>query len=261
MTGWFWMGLLTGLAANECCSISEWTARRLVRWSAHVRYEDPERAEIRADELEAVVADRPGQLFKLITAACFVLSAVRAWIGRATAGAPVTRAPVTSVIPSGVAALRITATVAVRIINVAVLVAIVLSSLLVNGIRVPSSTAHSFLESYYQKIVQPSARSYLFQNELTANFRSAPGVSWSSYENFWATQRFVTVNSVIPVPRNPMEFAVNLTYESKATNKAMAITYDVWLACHGDFVTGLTSRLPFMGCSADNLQIDATKVV
>lgn len=83
MTGWFWAGLITGLAANECCAISEWTARKLVRWSAHVRYEDPERAEVRAQELEAVVADRPGQLFKLITAAFFVFSAVRVWIRRA----------------------------------------------------------------------------------------------------------------------------------------------------------------------------------
>ena len=257
MTGWFWVGLLTGLASNECCSISEWTARRLVRWSAHVRYEEPERAEIRAQELEAVVADRPCQLFKLITAACFVLAAVRAWIGRATAGAPVT-----SVIPSGVAVLRITATASARIIAVTVPFAIALSSLfVVSGIQVQSSAAHSFLESYYEKVVQPSARSYLFQNDLTANFRSLPSASWSSYENFWATQRSVTVNSVIPVSGNRMEFTVNLTYESKGTNKAIAITSDVWLICHGNFLTGLTGRLPGMGCPADNLQIDATKVI
>jgi hypothetical protein len=82
MIGWFWAGLLTGLAANECCAISEWTARKLVRWSAHVRYEDTERAEIRAQELEAVIADRPGQLFKLFTALCFVFAAMQAQMRR-----------------------------------------------------------------------------------------------------------------------------------------------------------------------------------
>jgi hypothetical protein len=84
MTDWFWAGLLTGIAANECCAVSEWTARKLVRWSAHVRYGDTERAEIRAQELEAVIADRPGQLFKLFTALCFVFAAMRAWMRRRT---------------------------------------------------------------------------------------------------------------------------------------------------------------------------------
>jgi len=104
MTGWFWAGLATGLAANECVEISEWVARRMVRWSAHIRYEDEERAKIRAQELVAVIADRPCQLFKLITAACFVLSAVYVWVGRAAA-----RAPVADVHVSGTVALRVTA--------------------------------------------------------------------------------------------------------------------------------------------------------
>lgn len=81
MTGWFW-GLIAGIAANEACSISDWMARKLVQWSARVRYEDPERAEARAEELVAVIADRPGQLFKLSTAGCFVFAAICAWISR-----------------------------------------------------------------------------------------------------------------------------------------------------------------------------------
>jgi glycosyltransferase involved in cell wall biosynthesis len=82
VTGWFWAGLVTGLAANELLDISEWAARRLVRWSARLRYEDPERAGIRAEELDAVITARPGQLLKLITAGCFFLSATRVWMGR-----------------------------------------------------------------------------------------------------------------------------------------------------------------------------------
>jgi glycosyltransferase involved in cell wall biosynthesis len=80
--GWFWAGLVTALAANELLDISEWAARRLVRWSAHLRYVDAERACVRAEELDAVITARPGQLLKLITAGCFFLSATRAWMGR-----------------------------------------------------------------------------------------------------------------------------------------------------------------------------------
>lgn len=82
MTGWFWAGLVTALAANELLSISEWAAGRLARWSARLRYDDPGRAEIRAEELDAVIAARPGQALKLITAGCFLASATRAWLGR-----------------------------------------------------------------------------------------------------------------------------------------------------------------------------------
>lgn len=114
MIGWFWAGLATGLAANECCEISDWTARRLVRWSAHVRYGDSDRAEIRAQELEAVIADRPGQLLKLITAMCFVFSAARAWASHIAA-----QAQVSQVSGWGAATLQLTATATALILGIA----------------------------------------------------------------------------------------------------------------------------------------------
>jgi len=45
-------------------------APRLVRWAADIRYPD------RAEELEAVIDDRPGKLFKLFTASGFVCAAL-----------------------------------------------------------------------------------------------------------------------------------------------------------------------------------------
>lgn len=63
--------IITGLAANECCELAPWCARKLVRWSAFLRYPDPARAEARAEELAAVINDRPGNLLKLITALTF----------------------------------------------------------------------------------------------------------------------------------------------------------------------------------------------
>ena len=65
------LGVLSGLAVNEFCDLSPWVARRLVRWSARLRYTDPVRAETRAEELTALIDDRPGKLFKLLTALGF----------------------------------------------------------------------------------------------------------------------------------------------------------------------------------------------
>ena len=70
------LGIVTGLLANELCEFSPWCARKIVRWSAFLRYTDPGRAEVRAEELTAVINDRPGNLFKLITAVCFAAGAV-----------------------------------------------------------------------------------------------------------------------------------------------------------------------------------------
>jgi hypothetical protein len=70
------LGILSGLLANEFCEFSPWCARKLVRWSAFRRYADPARAKERAEELAAVINDRPGNLLKLITAVSFAASAV-----------------------------------------------------------------------------------------------------------------------------------------------------------------------------------------
>lgn len=64
------LGVVLGLAINECGEVSPWLARRLVRWAADVRYPG------RAEELEAVIHDRPGKLFKLFTAFGFVCAAL-----------------------------------------------------------------------------------------------------------------------------------------------------------------------------------------
>jgi hypothetical protein len=70
------LSIVLGLAINELSDVSPWAARRLVAWSAHIRYRDPQRAEIRAEELAAVINDRPGKLLKLGTGLRLVCSAV-----------------------------------------------------------------------------------------------------------------------------------------------------------------------------------------
>jgi len=102
VTSLLW-GLLGGLLTNELFQLSGWAAQKLVRWSARIRYDDLERAEIRAEELARVIEDRPAELLKFFTAVCFVLAAVRARAARA-----VSRMPLTGVTVSGAAAARLT---------------------------------------------------------------------------------------------------------------------------------------------------------
>ena len=87
------LGIVPGLLANEFCEFSPWCARKLVRWSAFRRYTDPGRAAMRAEELTALIDDRPGNLFKLFTAACFAADAVIATARRAVAREPAAAVP------------------------------------------------------------------------------------------------------------------------------------------------------------------------
>jgi hypothetical protein len=70
------LGIISALLANELCELGPWCARKIVRWSAFRRYANADRAEMRAEEWTAVVNDRPGTMFKLITAVSFAINAV-----------------------------------------------------------------------------------------------------------------------------------------------------------------------------------------
>ena len=89
-----------GSDARDTCG---WCARKIVRWSAGVRYADPVRARIRAEELTALISERPGSLLKLLTALAFAARAVTSHVAgavgrrwsttRPTAGKPAQRGP------------------------------------------------------------------------------------------------------------------------------------------------------------------------
>lgn len=74
---------MLGLVINEMCDVSPWCARRLVQLSARSRYPDLERRRIRADELVALIDERPGKLMKLGTSLGFLCAAVPSWMHRA----------------------------------------------------------------------------------------------------------------------------------------------------------------------------------
>ncbi|MFD1932217.1 hypothetical protein ACFSKW_12105 [Nonomuraea mangrovi] len=63
---------VAGLIVNEMCDVSPWLAKKLVRRSAYLRYRDPIRAEVRTEELIALIDSRPGKLLKLFTAIGFL---------------------------------------------------------------------------------------------------------------------------------------------------------------------------------------------
>lgn len=70
------LAVVLGLIVNEATDISPWLGRTLVTWSARIRYGETTRAEIRAEELTAVINDRPGKLFKLTTGLAFFSAAL-----------------------------------------------------------------------------------------------------------------------------------------------------------------------------------------
>ncbi|RZU76215.1 membrane protein YdbS with pleckstrin-like domain [Micromonospora kangleipakensis] len=70
------LAVVLGLVVNEMTDLSPWLGRKLVAWSAWLRYQDTPRAGIRAEELAAVINDRPGKLFKLGTGLGFFSAAL-----------------------------------------------------------------------------------------------------------------------------------------------------------------------------------------
>ncbi|MEO3746531.1 PH domain-containing protein [Plantactinospora sp. B5E13] len=94
------LGIVLGLVVNETTELSPWLARAFVGWSARIQYSGTEQAEIRAEELKALINVRPGKLSKLFTGLGFVSSAVLFRIRRflrpetAATGDPVPEMPV-----------------------------------------------------------------------------------------------------------------------------------------------------------------------
>ena len=82
------VAVLVGLVVNECVEVCPWVARKLVAWSARRRYTDPARAGVRAEELVAVIDDRPGNLLKLLSAFGFAAAAVTTAAARRVAQEP-----------------------------------------------------------------------------------------------------------------------------------------------------------------------------
>jgi membrane protein YdbS with pleckstrin-like domain len=80
------LGIVFGLVVNEFSDVSPWLGRLLVAWSARLQYGDNARAEIRSEELAAVINDRPGKLFKLTTGLLFLASALTEYLWRLVTG-------------------------------------------------------------------------------------------------------------------------------------------------------------------------------
>jgi hypothetical protein len=120
---------------------------------------------------------------------------------------------------------------------------------------IPASEAHSFLAGYFNEVTHASLRKALYQNDLTSSFRSYPGVDWASYVAFWEESRSVSVNSVLPVAGNSLEFSVTLTYRHTQGNSSVE-NVNFWLVCTGA-AANLWARVPYIGsCPTSDIKID-----
>jgi hypothetical protein len=84
------LGILAAVIAEQLSATFPSLALKLVRWSAGRRYAgNPARAEVRAEELEALIEERPGGLLKLTTALGFAAATVWSAVRRALGEHPV----------------------------------------------------------------------------------------------------------------------------------------------------------------------------
>jgi hypothetical protein len=77
-------GVLAGLLIAEYGEIAPWLARKVVRWAALRMYPDVVRAQIRSEELAALIEARPGKVLKLMTALGYAGVAVGSVTARRT---------------------------------------------------------------------------------------------------------------------------------------------------------------------------------
>jgi hypothetical protein len=85
------LAILIGLAVNECCRFSEWAARRLIGWAAHLSYGGTPRAQVRIAEQTGDLDNCSGQLVKLCFALGLTVVGVLTWTRRVI-GRPATPA-------------------------------------------------------------------------------------------------------------------------------------------------------------------------
>ena len=120
------------------------------------------------------------------------------------------------------------------------------------------SNAHAFLTDYFNDVTNSAQRVSLYREDLTVNFRNYPWVRWEPYSSFWAGEKNVTVDSVIPVPGNPSEFAITVTYQPAGNPFVDDLNF--WLVCSG--VAGkLETHIPDRGCPLHDIRIDNEQVV
>ena len=137
-------------------------------------------------------------------------------------------------------------------IVIAVVTAAIVSSLRTTP-NIPDSAAHTFLANYYSSIVNLNQRQDAYNNNLTSNFRSFPGHSWQSVNDFFSKEKQVTVDSVIPMSGNPDAFTASLSYYPRSGGEDTETT-NFYLSCNNFW-----ARFPFMSCTSGQLEIDITQ--
>lgn len=121
--------------------------------------------------------------------------------------------------------------------------------------QVPTSNGQKFFDNYYRLVIQPDQRKALYQEDLTTDFQTSPGVGWRGYSTWWESQKRVVVNQVQSVSGNPLEFTVWLTYYPKYSSPwKQVIRFS--LVCNGRWAS-FVARIPTLGCPVNNLQIQS----
>ncbi len=117
------------------------------------------------------------------------------------------------------------------------------------------SNAQKFFHDYFGRVTQASQRPKLYQEDLTKAYRQTLNNNYRTYDNWWASVKWVEVRNVQSTSGNKLDFTVWLTYHMRnGTEKGPeAVTYS--LVCNSALAS-VAERIP-NGCPVSYLQIES----
>ncbi|HET9254962.1 MAG TPA: hypothetical protein VFO16_07135 [Pseudonocardiaceae bacterium] len=210
------MAVLLGLVTAEFSELSPWLAQKLIRWAARVRYPT------RVEELSALIADRPGKLFKLVTASGFVCAAL---------------------------AYRITHRKATPARSVTTRLGIGFLSALVSGALLASEmilafAIDDFLTDYHTISFYVSWEMFVFYGTIAAFATAAEFFTSCRLPTGWATATAVIASAALALIYAGVSHSAERLDEDMIIGGGMAVTVGIGAACV--IQLGNRSRFPFV---------------
>jgi len=141
---------------------------------------------------------------------------------------------------------------------------VALSAAIVGGIiagivaappRASASNVQEFFNDYFGRVTHASQRWELYRQDLTKSYRQIPNNSFTNYNKWWASIKYVEVDNVQSTTGNKLAFTVWLTFYFRdgETSEPEAVTYS--LICNGPLAP-MVARVPTFGCPVGWLQIE-----
>jgi hypothetical protein len=121
--------------------------------------------------------------------------------------------------------------------------------------HVSTDTANRFFVGYLKTAPDHGQRYSLYRTTFTQDFRQHE--DWPTYNAFWNNENYAIAGQAIPLPGNPLAFAVTITF-SPVSGQPFQQTIDYYFSCNG-FISSVIARIS--GCPLRDLRIDIAEWV